>query len=224
MPHTPFYVGRLVVVGTTPAGECFAGYRVSSRSFPNRMAVVGDAQDSVRIVPKPGFETDIQKNPYIAYNCVRVVCGGAVAVATNGSQTDPIAEKIAMGLPPRDALALSLLALDYEKDHLDTPRVCAVADTRDGTGWLAAIRKDGLDVRKMDLSEKGVCYYVSTYETNLVEAAQRETVVADDSNALCTALFSHGIFGAMTNPVTSVAARANGSGFDLAVQDATPAC
>ena len=75
------YIGRIVSVVQTPEGKLGAVYRVSSRSFPNRTAVPG--ADKVSIIPKPGHEGDIHKNPYIAYNCVRIVCGGRVAVVTN---------------------------------------------------------------------------------------------------------------------------------------------
>ncbi|HNR33045.1 MAG TPA: IMP cyclohydrolase, partial [Candidatus Hydrogenedentes bacterium] len=136
------YIGRIVSVAKTRDGRLCAVYRVSSRSFPNRTAVVG--ADKVSIVPKPGHETDVQKNPYIAYNCVRVVSDSQVAVVTNGSHTDAIAEKIAQGMPVRDALALAMLALDYEKDQYNTPRISAVADKRDGAAWLAVVRDDGI--------------------------------------------------------------------------------
>ena len=43
---------------------------------------------------------------------------------TNGSHTDPIIEKIMAGMNLRDAFTLSLLAMDYEHDTLDTPRFC----------------------------------------------------------------------------------------------------
>ena len=81
------YVGRIVCVGITPSGRVCAGYRVSSRSFPNRRAIMRES--AVSIIPKPGHESDVEKNPYIAYNCARTVRGGEVAVLTNGSQTDP---------------------------------------------------------------------------------------------------------------------------------------
>jgi IMP cyclohydrolase len=126
------YIGRIVAVGQTLDGRLCAGYRVSSRSFPNRTAVVG--ADKVSIVPKAGHEGDVMKNPYIAYNCVRIVRDGKIAVATNGSQTDPIAEKIAMGMPVRDALASCSLAMDFEKDQYNTPRVSAVVDVGGGRG------------------------------------------------------------------------------------------
>ena len=112
------YLGRIVAIGMTPAGKAAAMYRVSSRSFPNREAVLIGGQ--VAILPRAGFESDLRKNPYISYNCIRIA--GEWAVATNGSQTDPIVEKIAMGIPPRDAISLGLLAMDYEKDSLDRMR------------------------------------------------------------------------------------------------------
>ena len=80
------YLGRIVAIGMTKEGKAAAMYRVSSRSFPNREAVLGNQQ--VAIMPRPGFEDDLRKNPYITYNCIRLT--GEWAVATNGSQTDPI--------------------------------------------------------------------------------------------------------------------------------------
>ena len=94
------YVGRIVAIGCTRTGRAAALYRVSSRSFPNREAKI--LGQSVAIVPKAGFENDIHKNPYIAYNCLRLV--GDYAVATNGSHTDPVTEKLETGMSPRDAL------------------------------------------------------------------------------------------------------------------------
>ena len=168
------YIGRIVSVAMTGDGRVCGVYRVSSRSFPNRTAVVG--ADKVSIVPKAGFETDVQKNPYIAYNCVRIVRDGAVAVVTNGSQTDSIAEKIASGMTPRDALTLSSLILDYEKDAYNTPRISAVADRSNGTGWLAIVRHDGIEVRQMPLAP-GKFFYVATYEENRVVDTQGGAVL-----------------------------------------------
>ena len=211
------YIGRIVSVAQSPKGRLSALYRVSSRSFPNRTAQPGE--DKVSIIPKPGYETDVQKNPYIAYNCVRVVCEGQVAIVTNGGQTDPIAEKIAMGMPPRDALALASLALDFEKDAYDTPRISAVADTRDGSGWLAIIRRDGIEVRKMPLAP-GKFFYVATYEENLILDAQGGEYSAESAEEACRFILGEGVFAERTNPVTAVAAVANGRSFDLLAQDA----
>lgn len=214
------YIGRIVSVVQTAEGKLGAVYRVSSRSFPNRTAVPGD--NKVSIVPKAGHEGDIHKNPYIAYNCVKLVCDGQVAVVTNGSQTDPIAEKVAQGLPVRDALALTSLALDYEKDDYNTPRISAVADKRDGTAWLAVVRHDGIEVRQLPL-EPGKFFYVATYEENSISLAQGGVYDATNTEEACAFILGKGVFAERTNPVTAVAAIDNGTSFDLRAEDAPPA-
>lgn len=211
------YIGRIVSVALTKNGCLCASYRVSSRSFPNRTAVM--KPDKVSIIPKPGFEADVQKNPYIAYNCVRIVCGGQAAVVTNGSQTDPIAEKMSMGVPPRDALTLSLLALDYEKDDYKTPRIAAVVDKRDGTGWLGTIRHDGIEVRSMPLA-KGSFFYVATYEENSPMNDYTGAYDASTAAQACDFILRGGLFAQRENPVTAVAAMATDAGFEMAVKDA----
>jgi len=211
------YIGRIVSVAQTADGRLCGAYRVSSRSFPNRTTAVKET--TVSIVPKPGFETDVQKNPYIAYNCVRLVCGGRVAVVTNGSHTDPISEKIDLGMPARDALVLSTLALDYEKDDYNTPRVSAVVDTRDGAGWLGIVRHDGLEVRQMPL-EAGTFFYVATYEENTLSDAYGGDYDAATADEACDFILGRGVFAEREKPVTAVAALASGDGFDLAAKDA----
>lgn len=212
------YIGRIVCVGRAADGRWCAAYRVSSRSFPNRTAVALEAK--VSVVPKPGHEADVQKNPYIAYNCVRLVGGDAVAVVTNGSHTDPIAEKIALGMPVRDAMALSLLALDYEKDAYDTPRIASVADTRgDGAAWLGIVRENGVNVRRIDL-KPGEFWYVATYEENSICGRQSGEFTPGSAEEACAFMLGGGVFAERTNPVTAVAAMQAGAGFDLHIADA----
>ena len=211
------YIGRIVSVAQTEDGRLCALYRVSSRSFPNRTAVAGE--DKVSIVPKPGYETDVQKNPYIAYNCVRVVCDGEVAVVTNGSQTDAIAEKIAQGMAPRDALVMVSLLLDYEKDDYNTPRISAVVDKVDESGWLGIVRDDGLEVRKMPLAP-GKFFYVATYEENRVVDSQGGDFDGDSAVSGCEFILGKGVFAERANPVTAVGAVAVEGGFELHAQDA----
>jgi IMP cyclohydrolase len=212
------YIGRIVSVMKTQDDRLCAAYRVSSRSFPNRTAVVGE--DKVSIIPKAGHEGDIQKNPYIAYNCVRVVCDNQVAVVTNGSQTDPIAEKMAQGMCARDALVFCSLALDFEKDDYNTPRISAVVDGRTKEGWLATVRKDGLSVQAMPI-EKGRYFYVATYEENNVSTALGGATDVNDATGACAFMLGGGVFADRTNPVTAVAAVAKDGGFDLHAVDAS---
>jgi IMP cyclohydrolase len=119
----------------------------------------------------------------------------------------------------RDALALSSLALDFEKDQYNTPRISSVVDRRDGTAWLATIRHDGLEVREMPL-EPGSFFYVATYEENSITFDQGGDFLADNAESACDFMLSGGIFAERTNPVTAVAAVAEGKGFSLAVKDA----
>ena len=184
------YVGRFVVVAPT-----VGAYRVSSRSFPNRQAVQRDG--TVTVEPTPDApETD---NPYISYNGVRRTERGAVV--GNGSHVDPIAEKLELGYPARDAVAESLLALDFEKDDYDTPRIAGIvgvdaADptTRaDGPGAvIGTVRRDAVVVA--EVTEPTV---VATYETDSPEpfdlaatgpkAAARELYDHEFEHAVCAA-------------------------------------
>jgi len=141
------YVGRFVVVGPD-----VAAYRVSSRSFPNRQVV--EREDALTVVPTA--EAESTDNPYVSYNCFRT--GGGHAVVGNGSHVDPIVEKLELGYPPRDALAEALLALDYEKDDYDTPRIAGVL-AADGSAFVGTVRTDALLVEEVD--EPTV---VATYE------------------------------------------------------------
>ena len=130
------YIGRFVIVAPD-----FAAYRVSSRSFPNRRIV--DRDGVLTVGPTP--DAPDHDNPYVSYNCVRE--GGDGVVVGNGSHVDPIAEKLDLGYPARDALATALLALDYEKDDYDTPRVAGVVGESSSVG---IVRKDALLVESVD--------------------------------------------------------------------------
>ena len=151
------YVGRFVVVGPE-----VGAYRVSSRSFPNREITARD--EALTVGPtEDAPETD---NPYVSYNCLRVVetPTGETAAFGNGSHVDPIAEKLELGYPARDALAESLLALDYEKDDYDTPRIAATIDG-EGEALIGTVRKDALLVETVEEPT-----LVATYEKNAPES------------------------------------------------------
>ena len=184
------YVGRFVVVAPG-----LGAYRVSSRSFPNRQ-VTERASDTLTVGPTPDApETD---NPYVAYNCVRVVAGGAGgdrtagerAVVGNGSHVDPIAEKLDLGYPARDALAHGLLALDFEKDDYDTPRIAGVV--AEGTAHVGTVRRDALLVQEVDEPT-----LVATYERDAPEPFDFEVGSADDAAATAYGLdFEHPVCAA----------------------------
>ena len=158
------YVGRFVV-----AGPGVAGYRVSSRSFPNRR-VASRAGGTLVVEPTP--DAAPTGNPYVSYHCARAA--GDRAVVGNGSHVDPVAEKLALGYPARDALAAALLALDYEKDEYDTPRLAAVVAA--DAAHVGIVRRDALLVEAVDEPT-----LVATYEVNAPEPHPLDAATAEDA-------------------------------------------
>ncbi len=210
------YVGRIVAIGRNSSGNLCAMYRVSSRSFPNRMAK--NNERGIAIVPKPGHENDVFVNPYIAYNCLRLT--GSYAVATNGSHTDPITEKLEAGMNMRDALVNVLHGMDYEHDHLGTPRIAAIVDKKTNKGALGIVRIDGLHVKEFNLN-KNEAYYVATYEHNTpsVHYFDDKFEVANAENA-CDYILGKGKFADLEKPVTAACAVETANGFETFFKDA----
>ncbi len=208
------YLGRIVSIGMTSEGKTVAAYRVSSRSFPNREAKLID--ESVAIMPRKGFEGDLAKSPYIAYNCIRMA--GPYAVVTNGSHTDPIVEKITMGMPVRDALTLSLLAMDYEKDDYNTPRIAAVISNETNQGYLGIVTKDSVIVRAFELTP-GAIYYLSTYEKEVPNTHNIDkSFNAETPEEVCQFVIDKGVFADFEHPVTSASVISLDAGFEIATQ------
>jgi IMP cyclohydrolase len=170
-PQTSMYVGRFVIVAPDRAA-----YRVSSRSFPNRR--IDSREDGRTLTVGPTDDAPETDNPYIAYNCVRVT--GPGAVVGNGSHVDPIAEKLERGYPARDALVTALLALDYEKDDYDTPRIAGIVGT-DGESYVGTVRRDALLVERV--TEPTL---VGTYERDSPSAF---AIDATDAAGLATAAY-----------------------------------
>ncbi|MFB6310519.1 MAG: IMP cyclohydrolase [Salinirussus sp.] len=197
------YIGRFLVAGPT-----VGAYRVSSRSFPNRRAAAHDE----RVVIEPTADAPATDNPYIAYNCLRLTERGAVL--GNGSHVDPIAEKLALGTPARDALAGPLGALDFEKDDYDTPRIAGIVgiDNDDPTAGsfgaaVGIIRRDALLVEAV--SEPTL---VATYEHDSPEAFAFQ---ARDAAEAATEIFDLDF----EHRVCAAAVAAGDRGFDVAIEN-----
>lgn len=211
------YVGRIVSVGLSESGKLAAMYRVSSRSFPNRQAKINEG--IVSIIPKEGHEGDIYKNPYIAYNCLRLV--GEYAVATNGAQTDPIAEKLDGGMNMRDALVTVMFGMDYEHDSYNTPRIASIVRKGTNTGYLGIVRHDGLMVREFAL-EPGTAYYVCTYEHHTpCEEYSDSAFNVNSAREACDFVLGKGVFADLERPITAACAVSTDDGtFEIATADA----
>ena len=143
-----------------------------------------------------------------------------MALATNGSQTDPIIEKIAMGVPLRDAFASCLLAMDYEKDQLNTPRVAAAVDAKAGKLVLGIVRCDAILVREYPCVP-GELRFVSTYTLDHPCGDNVDDKFdAADAPAICSYVIGGGRFAEFENAVTAASAVWDGLTFQLAAQDA----
>lgn len=173
------YIGRFVIVGKTDAGAWYLAYRVSSRSFPNRRIVV----EAGRAMVVPTEDAARSNNPYISYNCMRVL--GKTVVVGNGTQVDPIIDKVSLGMPLRDAMALSLLALDYEQDDYHTPRVVAAVDQAADAGYLGIVGDDRVVVKRMAVAP-GEAFLVATYE---LTDPTPISLKGDTPEALCDAVY-----------------------------------
>ena len=190
------YIGRFVIVGPG-----IAGYRVSSRSFPNRQII--DRDELLTVGPTPAASAT--ENPYISCHCLRSVkrADQQIIVVGNGSHVDAITEKIGLGYPTRDALALSLLALDFEKDDYDTPRVAGAVGAN--SAYIAIVRHDGLVVKATNEP-----MLVATYERDTPEVFDLGAETAGDiARELYTLEFEH--------PVCAAAATIGESGINMEI-------
>jgi IMP cyclohydrolase len=193
------YTGRILSAGMNCDGKPFIAYRVSSRSFPNRKCMKFD--DKASVVPIEGFEKDIYKNAYISYNSIRIV--DDVAVVSNGSQTDVIADKISVGMNIRDALAYSLLTMDYEKDDYNTPRIAAAVRPADSEEeyecYIGIVNDNKILVEQVPYGEAG---FISTYGSQVQDKVDFE---AKTCEAAAKYIFDEGTFANYEKPVTSCA-------------------
>jgi IMP cyclohydrolase len=204
------YVGRIVSVGLTYSNRLCLMYRVSSRSFPNR--VIKDIKGALAVIPSPGSETDIYQNPYISYNCLRH--NSEFAVVGNGTHTDPIFEKLESGMSIRDSLTSVLFGMDFEHDDYSTPRIAAVVSKSSRNLALGIIRIDGIEIKVFN-QIPGEYRFVTTYETNKISTdfggmdlnAQRPKEAAQF-------IINGGKFLEFEKPVSSAAAIEVDTGFE----------
>jgi IMP cyclohydrolase len=200
------YVGRIIAVGRAPDGRPVSAYRVSSRSFPNRSAE--RFGQSVRVVPRTGSADAASDSPYIAYECL--VWNERFVVASNGTQTRPIFERLKAGNTPRDALVSVLAGLDREFDAFDTPRICGLVDVAGNTLWLGSVTATALSVMPVEVAA-GEMAYIATYSLPLpspdrldrafraataMDACQhitRASVFADFEHPVCAAAIMVGV-------------------------------
>lgn len=211
------YVGRIIAAGRTNSDSPVLAYRVSSRSFPNREA--SRWGDSVRIVPRAGSADAASDSPYIAYECL--LWNERYVVASNGTQTRPIFERLKAGNSIRDALASVLVGLDREFDALDTPRICAILDRSESTFHLGSICANALAVMPVTVA-RGQMAYITTYGGALPRSEQKDPAFSATTAAeACQHLNSGSIFADFEKPVCATAFLHHGGRADVDVLNAS---
>ena len=194
------YVGRIVAAGMTSRGEPVALYRVSSRSYAERTVVLGESR--AEVTARGGALA--HDSPFIYYGCYRRVDGRAVV--GNGSHTDWIADKLAAGLRPRDALTATLALMDYENDAHATPRIAAVVCPKQRAVVFGAVSKDDLVVWSSPLTE-GRVSCIATYEMmHRPDGVRTGALSALEPTDLAAEVMTGGIFAELEKPICGFAA------------------
>jgi IMP cyclohydrolase len=207
------YVGRIVGVGRTPDGRPVSAYRVSSRSFPNRNAE--QLGQSIQIVPRPGSPDAASASPYIAYECL--LWNERFAVASNGTHTRPIFERLKAGHTPRDAMVSVLAGLDREYDGYDTPRLCGLFDRSTDTLWLGSVTATSLAVMPVEVGP-GQMAYVTTYGFPLPLTGQTDPdFMAEDAKGACQHITGSSVFADFEKPICAAAAVPGREGIAVAI-------
>ena len=136
------YPGRVLIVARTAAGLAGA-YAATGRSEASRQRRIRLTADGDLLVePTVGDAHD----PLRHYRAVRRT--GSHFVFSNGSQTDPVADRLEAGAAP----AVALEDLEYEGDPpIFTPRITAVISD-DAHVWLGVAHRGSADRASSDTS------------------------------------------------------------------------
>lgn len=169
------YPGRVIVVARTAAGVACA-YAATGRSEASRQRRIRQTDDGDLLVePTVGDAND----PLRHYRAVRG--SDRHFVLSNGTQTDPVADRLADGAPP----AVALEDLEYEGDPpIYTPRITAVIDSHHRI-WLAAAHRGSSErastdtiVSRVGALEPGQGALLSTYSGPVAEPVTNRVPVS----------------------------------------------
>lgn len=135
------YVGRGLITGLTADGKnAVCAYFIMGRSANSRNRIFSRRADGA-IITEPYDAAKVSDPSLIIYTAVRE-CNGRL-IATNGDQTDTVADYLRAGL----AFEQALLTRKYEPDAPNyTPRISSVSDFRREYSYKLSILKcaDGM--------------------------------------------------------------------------------
>jgi IMP cyclohydrolase len=159
------YVGRGIVVGTSPSGKyAVFAYFIMGRSSNSRNRVFVNEGKNVTIYP---FDPSKVDDPsLIIYSPIREI--GNKVIVTNGDQTDTIYDFVKEGKTFEEALDTRT----FEPDAPNfTPRISAIMNLDDKYTYkmniCKSIDKDGTDCQRFTYSYpciKGLGHFIHTYQ------------------------------------------------------------
>ena len=122
------YPGRIIIIGTAPAGQRVVLYSITGRSPSSQARRLEIFSPASSIFVKPTDEETLNTgNPDLLVYPAVICRAGAIAVS-NGKQTTDVAKLIAASAEPVDVLLRSLASWEYEPDAPNfTPRISGCA-------------------------------------------------------------------------------------------------
>jgi len=118
------YPGRIIIIGTAPAGQAVVLYSITGRSPSSQARRLEIDKQAGSIFVKPTDEETLKTgNPDLLVYPAVICRSGAIAVS-NGKQTGDVAKLIAPAAEPVEVLLKSLAPWEYEPDAPNfTPRI-----------------------------------------------------------------------------------------------------
>ncbi len=148
----------MIALGRTAEGILFAGYRVASRSFPDRHAYLKGST----IYVSPRNLEDLKRHPHIFYPCIKIA--GEYAVVANGEHSEAISNKLANGEKPFNTVSRVLSEAGPENDAYSTPRIAGVLCSE--ACAIGIVQRSGLNVNEFEPHRS---FMIATYEKTAFE-------------------------------------------------------
>lgn len=207
------YIGRFVTLGRMADGSVFIGYRVSSRSFPNRKLIETDR--GIQVV---NLETATTSR-FVSYHAL--VCSERLAVAGNGDHVNYIFDQISGNAPVKQALTNVLNGMSYEHDQYNTPRIAGVIDKKSSECYLGIVSESDLLIQKIELKPLQI-QYIATYNHNTIDRSYRHSFSHNSIKSakdVCNVLVDKQPFSEFSFPVSCCSALAIPEGFAKSIRN-----
>lgn len=195
------YIGRLCLIGVSNTGKLFVGYRLSSRSFPDR--IIDIESNSAKVIPKG--DSSKSYSSHLFYNCIKIanLNNRTILIVGNGPHTDYIEKVITKEGQIMDRASEILNVLGHEQDEQRTPRILGIATEEQLI--LGLIGENGLDLKTFE-PYPGKAFFVSTSQLQEVGEHIIKDFKAENALEIIRLLKEMTPFNKFTNYLGAVAA------------------